>query len=196
VSLLPGRILPQTEPLAQIDDDGKTVTINKNWFLLLYNLCAQTLGTGAPGAPGTPGTPGSPGVPAPSIYVPNVDTDITDADTVALRQPISNLSVGDIELPPVIDTTAFLLAQDVLLPDPSPRSQPVTVVSVGTSVFTYTAPFAGQVVITGGTVSLIQIVRQAATVATGLTAGIFPVSRLDQIQITHTGAPTMTFLPT
>jgi len=196
MSLLPGRILPQTEPLGQIDDDGKTVTINKNWYLLLYNLCAQTLGTGAPGAPGTPGTPGSPGVPSPSVYVPSVDTDITDADTFALQQPISNLSVGDIEFPPAIDTTALLLAQDALLPDPAPQAQPSAAITVTASPFTYTAPFNGQVTVTGGTVSLIQIIRGGTTVATGLTVGLFMMSRGDQLIVTYSGLPTMIFLPT
>jgi hypothetical protein len=196
LSLLPGRILPPTEPLGTVGDDGKTITINKNWYLLLWNLSAQTLGTGAPGDPGTPGTPGSPGVPSPSVYVADVDIDVISADTTALRLPISNLAIGDVDLSPVIDTTALLWAQDAILSDPAPQAQPVTVVSVGASVFTYTAAFSGTVVITGGTVSLIQIVRQGTTIATGLTAGIFPISRLDQIQITHTGAPAFTFLPT
>lgn len=44
MSLLPGRIIPQDVSLGTVNPDG-TVTIDKDWWLLLYNLCAQTLGT-------------------------------------------------------------------------------------------------------------------------------------------------------
>lgn len=44
MSLLPGRIIPQDVPLGNVNEDG-TVTIDKDWWLLLYNLCAQILGT-------------------------------------------------------------------------------------------------------------------------------------------------------
>jgi len=37
--------------------------------------------------------------------------------------------------------------------------------------------------------------NQTATIATGLTSGLIPVRRLDQVTITHTGAPIMTLLP-
>src|ERR1017187_1658737 len=177
MSLLPGRILPAEEPLGTTSD-GSVVTINKNWWLLIYNLCAQTIGTGPSGAPGTPGAPSGTPVSDSSLITPamilaSLDTDVADADAIALRQMISSLSVGDMDLVQPIDTRALLLAQDALLPDPLPQAQPVTVVSVGASVFTYTAPFTGTVVITGGTVSVIQIVRQTATVATGVTSGVF-----------------------
>lgn len=44
MSLLPGRIIPQDVPIGKVNEDG-TVTIDKDWWLLLYNLCLQTLGT-------------------------------------------------------------------------------------------------------------------------------------------------------
>lgn len=43
MSLLPGRIIPQDVPIGKVNEDG-TVTIDKDWWLLLYNLCLQTLG--------------------------------------------------------------------------------------------------------------------------------------------------------
>ena len=45
MSLLPGQILPQSVPLGTANPDG-TVTVDKNWWLLFYNLCQNTLSTG------------------------------------------------------------------------------------------------------------------------------------------------------
>lgn len=45
MSLLPGQILPQSTPLGRLNKDG-TITIDQNWWLLLYNLSLQVLGTG------------------------------------------------------------------------------------------------------------------------------------------------------
>jgi len=182
VSLLPGEMLSPNDPLGRVNDDG-TVTIDKNYWLLLYNLVQNTLGTGS-------------GLPADALIdLEMTDVDAAGADTAALRQPIANLALLGIEpSDPPVQPPYFLL--EPLLPDPVPQAQPVTVVSVGGSPFTYTASFTGLAVITGGTVSLISLVRQGTTVATGLTTGLFPLSRLDQLVITHTGAPTMTFLPT
>lgn len=191
MSLLPQRIPPATEPLGHLDEDGKTVILEKNYWLFFYNLALQVLGATGAGLP-----------PSTLIEIAAADSDVADADAIALRQPLANAAVqspADLgptayELPDI--ARALLLAQDAFLPDPAPLAQPAAVISVGGSVFTWVAPANGVAAITGGTVSLIRIIRQTVTVATGLTAGLFPVSRLDQIAITHSGAPTMTFLPT
>lgn len=49
MSLLPQQILPITEPIGKLSDDG-TITVTQNWWLLFYNLCAQTIGTAGGGA--------------------------------------------------------------------------------------------------------------------------------------------------
>lgn len=72
---------------------------------------------------------------------------------------------------------------------------PAEVVTVGASPFTYDAVRNGSVVISVGTVSLIQIVRGTDTLGTGMTAGVIPVLAGDSIIVTHTGAPSMHFLP-
>lgn len=72
--------------------------------------------------------------------------------------------------------------------------QPEQTITVGTSPFTYKATQGGMALITGGTVSLIQLIR-SHTYTTGLTSGFIPMSTGDQITITHTGAPTMVFFP-
>lgn len=82
-----------------------------------------------------------------------------------------------------------LLAKLVAPPAPA-------AIVVGASPYTYTAPSNGCVVVSGGTVSLVQLGRAGAFLATGVTTGVFPVSAGDQIKVTYTVAPTMTFLPT
>ncbi len=73
----------------------------------------------------------------------------------------------------------------------------VSVLTVGTSPFTYIAPAGGTVIVNGGTVTQIKFSRDGANFyITGLTAGMFPVSQGDQLVVTYSvGPPTMTFVP-
>lgn len=72
----------------------------------------------------------------------------------------------------------------------------VSSVSVGSSPFNYVAPTGGAVIVQGGTVSLIKLSRDGTTFfTTGMTSGVLPVSQGDTVQVTYSGAPTMTFLP-
>lgn len=186
MSLLLQQILPQTIPIGRAAPDG-TVQIDHNWWLLLYNLCAQVLGTAQAG------------LPADALQdLESADLDAIDADAIALRAPVSALALlmpTESDPSPRGLSNALLLAQDGLLPDPMPQAQPAATVTVGASPYTYTAPFAGQLSVTGGTVSLIQIIRQGTTVATGLTAGLILLARGDQAKITYSAAPTAVFLP-
>jgi len=70
-----------------------------------------------------------------------------------------------------------------------------TAVTVGGSPFTYTAQHGGFMIITGGMVSDVSFVR-GTSYTTGQTAGVFPLSFGDQLVVTYSGAPTMTFVPT
>lgn len=63
------------------------------------------------------------------------------------------------------------------------------------SAFSYTAPANGIIIMSGGTVSLVEYGRGASFYVVGLLAGSFAVARGDQIRITYAVAPTMTFLP-
>lgn len=186
MTALPQQIIPQSTPLGRLREDG-VVIIDHNWWLLFYNIC-QSLGIGQLD-------------PAALVALEGADGDAQDSDAIALQRPLQNaLTLASADVPPVTDlpsiARALLLAQDVVLPDPVPRAQPVASITVGVSPFTYTAPFSGAVTVTSGTVSAVSIIRQGVTVATGQTAGIFPVSRLDQLQVTYSVAPTMRFLPT
>lgn len=190
MSLLPGQMLPQTEPIGKVNADG-TVTMETNYWLLFYNLCIQVLGTGS-------------GLPADALIdLESADIDAVGTDSTVLRQPVSNALLQALQPSDVVVCTddlpdlqkALLLAQDPLLPDPQPRAQPAQSVTVGASPFTYTAAFDGMLIATGGTVSAIALIRQGTSVATGITTGLIPLSRTDQVQITYSATPTVTFLP-
>lgn len=71
---------------------------------------------------------------------------------------------------------------------------PESTITVTTSPFTYTAQVAGMVLITGGTISQINLVR-STTVTTGLTTGQFILGKGDSLVVTYSVTPTMTFYP-
>lgn len=67
---------------------------------------------------------------------------------------------------------------------------------VGASPYSYSNPVAdGLLVVTGGTVSLIEYGRNGAFTPLGITAGLVPVKSGDVVRITHTVAPTVAFIP-
>lgn len=65
------------------------------------------------------------------------------------------------------------------------------------SPFTYAAVAKGSLIVSGGTVSLIQFTRNGTTLYnTGQTSGMFTLNAADRLIITYTVAPTVTFVPT
>lgn len=69
-------------------------------------------------------------------------------------------------------------------------------ITVGPSPFGYQNPFPGNVVVSGGTVSLIEISRGAfGFVSAGVLGGTFFLSPADVLRVTYAVAPTMTWLP-
>lgn len=82
--------------------------------------------------------------------------------------------------------------QDTESGKPPDNELPVT---VGVSPFTFMAPRGGFVIVHGGTVSVIAFKRSQSFV-TGMTGGTFPVSQGDQLTITYSAKPTVTFVPT
>lgn len=63
------------------------------------------------------------------------------------------------------------------------------------SAFSYVAPANGIIILSGGTVSIIEYGRGASFYVVGLLAGSFAVARGDIVRVTYVVAPTMTFLP-
>lgn len=74
---------------------------------------------------------------------------------------------------------------------------PTTSITVGTSAFTYTAAQVGIVFVQGGTVSKIEFSRDGGTtlIDTGATSGPFYLKNQDQVKVTYSSKPTMTFVP-
>ena len=74
--------------------------------------------------------------------------------------------------------------------------QPIANVAPGASPYTYTASAAGSVVITGGTVSAVQLKRGSTTITiASASPAVVPVSAGDQVITTYSAAPTMSFVP-
>lgn len=170
IGALPRQIQPQTVPFGRVDADGR-VFVDINWYLFLYNLSNQVLGSNS----------GSTVPASPVDLIAFIDQDAANTDIAQAYRQIAN---------------AILMAIEPPLADPQPQAQPSAAVTVTASPFTYAVPFNGCVSITGGTVSLIQIIRQGVTVGTGITSGLVPVSKFDRVVITYTVAPTVVFLPT
>ena len=68
-------------------------------------------------------------------------------------------------------------------------------ITVGASPFKYTVPSKGVVVISGGTVSLVQLTRATTTIPIGAVSGVVPVGAGDILTVTYSAIPAMSFLP-
>lgn len=83
--------------------------------------------------------------------------------------------------------------QDIELGAP-PSSE--LAVTAHASPFIYSAPFRGNLVVSGGAVTSIQYSRSGTFYNTGLTSGMFHVSQNDQLKIVFTAIPNLVFAPT
>ena len=74
---------------------------------------------------------------------------------------------------------------------------PVTGLIVGPSPYTVSnnTKINADIVIAGGTVSQIAYIRKGVTTVLGLTGGNVSLSPGDQLQITYSAAPTVTYIP-
>ena len=187
---LPNVLPSQSEYFGSVDNLGN-VTINVDWYLILYNMWSQTISANSGAVPL-----------APAVILEMVEGDALMADVFGAQRATANamavqptLPDGDAGPSQRDVSNAFLLAADALLPDPQPRAQPLAAVTLTGSPFTFTATSDGVLVISGGTVSAVTLTRQGTTISAGVVAGLIPVRRLDQVQITYTVAPTVTFAP-
>ena len=198
MSLLPNTILPPAMPFGRIQmgSDGKPtdfVLIEQNWFLFLYNISQNVLGSPGSGLSSTA-----------LIALESLEADADDADAIASRQGISNAlvqsmqpqdnSVCDSDLPSIY--AALQWGQQETLADVLPLAQPLRVYTVGVvSPFIHNSYMNGHMAVTGGTVTSITITRQGTTISTGLTTNVVPVSRGDIITVSFTAPPAVTFIP-
>jgi hypothetical protein len=69
-------------------------------------------------------------------------------------------------------------------------------VTPGASPYTYSAAVRGSLIVSGGTVSLIEFSRDGITFySVGQVAGMFLLCATDRLRITYTVLPTVTFVP-
>ena len=72
-----------------------------------------------------------------------------------------------------------------------------TPITPGVSPYEYTAPVKGSVILSAGTVSLVEFTRDGVSYYdTGQTAGMFTLNAQDRLRITYAVLPTMVFVPT
>lgn len=99
---------------------------------------------------------------------------------------------------PLVDLRTGLVSQSWFSFFVRLTAQPPPIVGVVLtgSPFTYTASQAGQLAISGGTVSLVTIARARMTgIGTGLTNGLVTLAQGDSVTITYSVAPTLNFIP-
>lgn len=92
---------------------------------------------------------------------------------------------------------ADLSQEMTVCPMPGNRQagNPTFGIAVGASPFTYIAPYAMAIAITGGTVSLISYGRGATLTALGILAGLIELNAGDSVRVTYLTLPTMTAIP-
>jgi hypothetical protein len=99
--------------------------------------------------------------------------------------------VDTVALKSEADSTATLQAMSQpLRGNTKPPFMPVT---PGASPFSFVAPFAGDVVITGGTVSATALSRDGTNFIT-YPPGVVRVAQGDTVKVTYSAAPTMTMV--
>jgi hypothetical protein len=87
----------------------------------------------------------------------------------------------------------YRFLQAIYKGNPPADVQPI---SLGVSPATYVAQQKGFLIVSGGTVSLIQFSRDGVSnYTTGQTSGAIPVSAGDSLIVTYTVLPTVTFVP-
>jgi len=100
------------------------------------------------------------------------------------------------DLTPLYDSLQALEALPAASAAVSGASIAPSAITVTASPFTYqnASGYAADVIISGGTVSLIEFGRSGAFSNVGTVAGMFGLSPFDSIRVTYTVAPTMTLV--
>ena len=191
---LPNLSFPQSS-YPFVDENGILTT---PWLQLLIQLFNRTGG-------GVPSTPGDSTIENMMMELsPSDSASETNATFSALMQrPAADVDRTRTFLPPTPAEPSRAIDPQVLMfrniagdGGDSSRSYAAKTITVGGSPFSYTATGNGMVIVSGGTVSLVQFSRDGTTfLSVGFTAGIVPVRKKDIVRVTYTVAPTMTFVP-
>lgn len=107
-----------------------------------------------------------------------------------------DFGLPDFQLAAVDDQQAFMPEWQRFFTRIAQKSaeRKIAAVSPGASPYTYTATTIGNLLITGGTVSAVSLVRGAMS-ASCPTSGFIPMAGKDSVVITYTVAPTLNFIP-
>lgn len=115
---------------------------------------------------------------------------MTPVQIPAARQSVTEKGPGG---EPLFTRVWYLFLQQVFQRVASSGAAPVAV-AVGASPFIFDVSSDSNLIVTGGTVSLIEYGRGAAFTAVGFIAGIVPVFAGDRVRVTYSVIPTMTFI--
>ena len=77
---------------------------------------------------------------------------------------------------------------------PTPLPALPLAVTPGASPYSYHAPWKGNVLLNGGTVSAVAVSRDGTTFFACPTSGFVPVACGDTVKVTYSGVPTMTMI--
>lgn len=88
-------------------------------------------------------------------------------------------------------TTAWLQFFAALVALPTP----IDTQTLGVTPFVYTASHPGHLLVKGGTVSAITIIRGRTTIITGVTSGFVPLCQDDQVSVAFSVTPSVFFFP-
>jgi hypothetical protein len=113
-----------------------------------------------------------------------------------VKQPFPSNNSGAVEPNGTLGQIWYYLLQSLWRRSggAGPSLTPVIATLTG-SPFIYDTDINGTLIVSGGTVSAISVVRSSQNFPTGQTAGAFPMVRGDSIAITYSGAPDVSFLP-
>ena len=100
-------------------------------------------------------------------------------------------------LAPLVNAKGFILAPwNSYLQQFTQAPPPIMGITVGASPFDYVAQEPGTIIIVGGTLTNVSLIRGVDTLAMGNAARIIPVAIEDTVRITYSVVPTsITFVP-
>ena len=120
-------------------------------------------------------------------------------DAQNVQESTQGIILADVapQVPTVLSLNDAVVPQAQFVAPLDGASQPGApeTLAPGGSPYSYTPGIAGTVIVSGGTVSAIDISRNGTTwLATGETTGMFPLERTDTIRVTYTVLPNVYFL--
>lgn len=179
--------------------DKRTGLMAREWYLFFLNLFNLT-GAGSNNLSLLDVQQGPPPVTVDELGVQTLinQVDVTPTNDTLIVDQLGSAPVQNLE-----DLSLFrqLVETAPPYPEPAPNNsyliQP-SGITVGASPFTFTNDnlYTVDVVVKAGTVSAIEFSRDRSIwYDIGVVAGMFTLSKNDQLRVTYTAAPTLTLIP-